>query len=81
MIDPEWLKIASHEMLVGEGVRVLLHSWVVGAITDGDQVKGGITDGTSNTLQIGEVAAKPSSSLQQACATGKHYDKATLNVR
>ncbi len=33
MIDPEWLKIASHEMLVGAGVRVLLHSWVVAAIT------------------------------------------------
>ena len=42
MIDPEWLKIASHEMLVGAGVRVLLHSWVVAAITDGDQVKGAI---------------------------------------
>src|SRR3954451_21211832 len=34
MIDPEWLKITSHELLVGEGVRVLLHSWVVAAITD-----------------------------------------------
>ena len=42
MIDPEWLKIASHEMLVGAGVRVLLHSWVVAAITDGDEVKGAI---------------------------------------
>jgi FAD-dependent oxidoreductase family protein len=42
MIDPEWLKIASHEMLVGEGVRVLLHSWVVSAITDGTEVKGAI---------------------------------------
>ena len=40
MIDPEWLKIASHEMLVGAGVRVLLHSWVVAAITDGDRGQG-----------------------------------------
>jgi len=34
MIDPEWLKITSHEFLVGEGVRVLLHSWVVAAVGD-----------------------------------------------
>jgi FAD dependent oxidoreductase len=42
MIDPEWLKIASHELLVEEGVRVLLHSWVVAAVADGDQVRGAI---------------------------------------
>ncbi|WP_214401623.1 FAD-dependent oxidoreductase [Pseudonocardia lacus] len=41
MIDPEWLKIVSHEALVGEGVRVLLHSWVVAAITDGEGGEGG----------------------------------------
>jgi FAD dependent oxidoreductase len=40
MIDPEWLKITSHEMLVGEGVRVLLHSWVVATIDDGGTVRG-----------------------------------------
>ena len=34
MIDPEWLKITSHELLAGEGVRVLLHCWVVAAISD-----------------------------------------------
>jgi hypothetical protein len=45
---------------------------------EGDQVKGGSTDGTSNTIQFGEAAAKPSSSLQKACATGQHYDKVTL---
>jgi hypothetical protein len=35
MIDPEWLKITSHEFLVGEGARVLLHSWVVAPIMTG----------------------------------------------
>ena len=40
MIDPEWLKITSHEFLVGEGVRVLLHSWVVAAINDEGTVRG-----------------------------------------
>src|SRR5689334_15931749 len=42
MIDPEWLKITSHEFLVGEGVRVLLHSWVVAAINDEGTVRGAI---------------------------------------
>ncbi len=47
MIDPEWLKITSHELLVGEGVRVLLHSWVVAAVTGegpgaGNAVRGAI---------------------------------------
>jgi hypothetical protein len=42
MIDPEWLKIVSHEALVGEGARVLLHSWVVAAITEGGTVRGAI---------------------------------------
>ncbi|MFD1719619.1 FAD-dependent oxidoreductase [Georgenia deserti] len=34
MIDPEWLKIVSHETAVDAGVRVLLHSWVVDTITE-----------------------------------------------
>ena len=42
MIDPEWLKITSHELLVGEGVRGLLHSWVVAAINDEGTVRGAI---------------------------------------
>jgi hypothetical protein len=42
MIDPEWLKITSHEFLVGEGVRVLLHCWVVAAINDEGIVRGAI---------------------------------------
>jgi type VI protein secretion system component Hcp len=43
-----------------------------------DQIKGGIQDGTSNTLMVGEVAAKPSPTLQQHCATGKHLPEVKL---
>jgi hypothetical protein len=42
MIDPEWLKIESAELLEDAGARLLLHSWVVGAITDGQEVRGAI---------------------------------------
>jgi len=36
LIDPEWLKLVSAELLVAEGVRLVLHSWVVAPIADGD---------------------------------------------
>src|SRR5262249_47306774 len=32
MIDPEWLKLASLDLLRESGARLLLHSWAVGAI-------------------------------------------------
>lgn len=40
MIDPEWLKYISAELVVGEGVRLLLHSWVAEPLLDGRTVKG-----------------------------------------
>jgi hypothetical protein len=44
---------------------------------DGEAVKGGAADGTSNTLMVGE-AAKPSPSLSKFCATGKHFPEAKI---
>ena len=44
-------------------------------------VKGGVQDGTSNTLMIGEAvpsAKKASPLLAKACATGKHFSEATI---
>jgi hypothetical protein len=46
---------------------------------DGDAVKGGAADGTSNTLMVGE-AAKPNPTLMNACATGKHLPEAKLTA-
>jgi 2-polyprenyl-6-methoxyphenol hydroxylase-like FAD-dependent oxidoreductase len=40
VIDPEWLKVTSAEMLAGEGVRMLLHSWAVDVVRDGPRVTG-----------------------------------------
>ena len=42
MIDPEWLKLASAEMLAEAGVRFLLHSWVVDAVREGSRVEGAV---------------------------------------
>jgi FAD-dependent oxidoreductase family protein len=42
MIDPEWLKIVSAELLAEAGVRFLLHSWVVAAVQDGSRVSGAV---------------------------------------
>ena len=40
MIDPEWLKLVSVELLAEAGVRFLLHSWAVDAVRDGSRVEG-----------------------------------------
>jgi hypothetical protein len=42
MIDPEWLKYLSQEMLIEAGVKLLLHSWVAEPILVGGNV-GGVT--------------------------------------
>ena len=40
MIDPEWLKLASIELLAAGGVRFLFHSWAVDVVRDGSEVGG-----------------------------------------
>jgi 2-polyprenyl-6-methoxyphenol hydroxylase-like FAD-dependent oxidoreductase len=40
VVDPEWLKLISAEMLAGDGVRMLLHSWVVDVVREGSRVAG-----------------------------------------
>jgi hypothetical protein len=74
MIDPEWLKIVSHEMLVGTGVRVLLHSWVVAAITDGDQVKGAIFESKQGRRAIlAKVVVDATGDLDVCAQAGGAY--------
>lgn len=40
MIDPEWLKYVSAELLLGAGVKFLLHSWVVASVVESRAVRG-----------------------------------------
>ncbi len=74
MIDPEWLKLLSHEMLVEEGVRVLLHSWVVSAITDGDQVRGAIFESKEGRRAIlAKVVVDATGDLDVVAQAGGAY--------
>ncbi|MBV8998022.1 MAG: FAD-dependent oxidoreductase, partial [Solirubrobacterales bacterium] len=40
MIDPEWLKCLSAEMLIEAGVKFLLHSWAADPLLDGRAMRG-----------------------------------------
>ena len=40
MIDPEWLKYHSAELLIEAGVKLLLHSWVAEPLLEGRVVRG-----------------------------------------
>lgn len=40
MIDPEWLKYLSAEMLIEAGVKVLLHSWVAEPLVEDRRLRG-----------------------------------------
>ncbi|HUA02807.1 MAG TPA: FAD-dependent oxidoreductase [Solirubrobacteraceae bacterium] len=40
MIDPEWLKYLSAEMLIEAGVKFLLHTWVADPLIDGRKMSG-----------------------------------------
>ena len=40
MIDPEWLKYLSAELLIEAGVKLLLHSWVAEPLLEGRTVRG-----------------------------------------
>lgn len=40
MIDPEWLKLVSAELLRAAGVRFLFHSWVAAPVREGRRLRG-----------------------------------------
>ena len=39
-VDPEMLKMASSDIVVERGVKLLLHSWAVAPVLEGNQVRG-----------------------------------------
>lgn len=51
-IDPEMLKIVSSDLLIERGVKILLHSWAVAPIKEGNEVKGIIFESKSGRQAI-----------------------------
>lgn len=51
-VDPEMMKIASFDLLLGRGVKLLLHSWAVAAVQDGHEVRGIVFESKSGRQAI-----------------------------
>ena len=51
-VDPEALKTASQELLLAKGVKLLLHSWAVATVQEGDAVRGVIFESKSGRQAI-----------------------------
>ena len=52
MIDPEWLKLASFDMVLGAGIDLLLHSWIVGPLVEDGKAAGAIFESKQGRMAI-----------------------------
>jgi hypothetical protein len=74
MIDPEWLKLASADLLDGEGVRLLLHSWVVGTLVEDGTVRGVLFESKQGRRAIlAKVVVDASGDLDVCAYAGAQY--------
>lgn len=75
MIDPEQLKAVSAELLYQEGVRLLLHSLVVGAVRDGRRVRGVIVESKDGRRAIlAKTVVDASGDLDVCARAGAPYE-------
>jgi hypothetical protein len=75
MIDPEWLKFESVQMLDEAGVRLLLHSWVVDVVADGRELRGAIFESKQGRRAIlAKVIVDCSGDLDVCAAAGIPYE-------
>jgi hypothetical protein len=75
MIDPEWLKFESVQMLDEAGVRLLLHSWVVDVVSDGRELRGAIFESKQGRRAIlAKVLVDCSGDLDVCAAAGIPYE-------
>jgi FAD dependent oxidoreductase len=75
MIDPEWLKVESVELLRETGVELLMHSWVVGAVADGRELRGAIFESKQGRRAIlAKVIVDCSGDLDVCAAAGVPYE-------
>ena len=75
MIDPEWLKFESAQMLDEAGVRLLLHSCVVDVVADGRELRGAIFESKQGRRAIlAKVIVDCSGDLDVCAAAGVPYE-------
>jgi hypothetical protein len=75
MIDPEWLKFESVQMLDEGGVRLLLHSWVVDVVVEGRELRGAIFESKQGRRAIlAKVVVDCSGDLDVCAAAGVPYE-------
>jgi FAD-dependent oxidoreductase family protein len=75
MIDPEWLKFESVQMVDEAGVRLLLHSWVVDVVSDGRELRGAIFESKQGRRAIlAKVIVDCSGDLDVCAAAGVPYE-------
>jgi hypothetical protein len=75
MIDPEWLKLASLELLEEAGVRLLLHSWVAGSLVEGRRLRGVVFESKQGRRAIlAEVVVDATGDLDLCAFAGVPYE-------
>ena len=75
MIDPEWLKVVSADLLTETGVRLLLHSWAVAPIVDGRTVRGVLFESKEGRRAIlAKVVVDATGDLDVCAGAGAPYE-------
>ena len=75
MIDPEWLKVVSADLLLEAGVRLLLHSWVVAPILDGRKLRGVLFESKEGRRAIlAKVVVDATGDLDVCAGAGAPYE-------
>ena len=75
MIDPEWLKYQSVELLEEVGARLILHAWVVDAVVEGNELCGAIFESKEGRRAIlAKVVVDTTGDLDVCAAAGAAYE-------
>jgi len=75
MIDPEWLKVVSADLLTEAGVRLLLHTWVVAPVLDGRAVRGVLFESKEGRRAIlAKVVVDATGDLDVCAGAGAAYE-------
>jgi hypothetical protein len=75
MIDPEWLKYLSAEMLIEAGVRFLLHSWVAAPLIDARRVLGVTFESKEGRRAVlADVVVDPTGDLDLCARAGLEFE-------